>query len=405
MDKAARDIQKYCETYAEADIVHLHSFPASRRFKHLIVVPAYREAADFLARLKVLAARNTGTLVVLVINQPEGDTDTEINNALLKAAGGSGHPEWQSGHLSLRSWPNDSCLLLVDRFNELRRVPDKQGVGLARKVGCDIAAALRNKGQVTARYIHNTDADAILPADYLLQNQQQADASALLYPFRHTTADTRLGEASKAYEDSLHYYVSGLKWAGSPYAFHTIGSCIAISLHHYCLARGFPKRAGGEDFYLLNKLAKLGAVIGTKGAAIELQARESTRVPFGTGPAVARILALNSPTDFRTYNPQVFVELKSLLTYLIQLSQHPGDDEGWLASLPPAIGKACRSLGVEQLLRHLAMQADTESQYRKHTHDWFDGFRTLKFVHYMQEHHHPPVALNQALAEAKGLLV
>lgn len=400
-------IHKYCETYAEADIDHLHDFPASRRFQHVIVLPAYREDTDFLVRLQILAARNTGTLVVLVINQPESDADTKTNNALLKAARESGHPEWQSGHLSLLAWPNDSGLLLVDRFNELLRVPDKQGVGLARKVGCDIAVTLRNKGQLTARYIHNTDADAILPANYLLQSRQQADASALLYPFRHTAADTHLGEASKAYEDSLHYYVRGLTWAGSPYAFHTIGSCMAISLRHYCLARGFPKRAGGEDFYLLNKLAKLGAVLGTTGATIELQARESSRVPFGTGPAVARILALNSPADFRTYNPRVFVELASLLASFCQLYHHAGDGkhQDWLASLPPQIGDACRSLGIEQLLRHLAMQADTESQYRKHTHDWFDAFRTLKFIHYMQEHHYPPVILSQALADANELFV
>ena len=65
---------------------------------------------------------------------------------------------------------------------------------------------------------------------------------------------------SRLYEYSLRYYVAGLTYAQSPYAFHTIGSTMAVNAEHYASVRGFPRREAGEDFYLLNKLAKVGSV-------------------------------------------------------------------------------------------------------------------------------------------------
>ena len=57
-----------------------------------------------------------------------------------------------------------------------------------------------------------------------------------------------------------------MKYARSPYAFHTIGSTMAVSANHYAKVRGFPKREAGEDFYLLNKLAKV-KTLGAQGCS------------------------------------------------------------------------------------------------------------------------------------------
>ncbi len=81
--------------------------------------------------------------------------------------------------------------------------------------------------------------------------------------------------------------------------------------------RGFPKREAGEDFYLLNKLAKVGTVLelaeGPDNEAIRIESRRSDRVPFGTGAAVNRITALADPLgEFRFYDPSVFELLKAV---------------------------------------------------------------------------------------------
>ena len=53
----------------------------------------------------------------------------------------------------------------------------------------------------------------------------------------------------------------GWVFAGSPYAFHTIGSTHGRKRGLIMPGSGaFPAARPGEDFYLLNKLAKVGSV-------------------------------------------------------------------------------------------------------------------------------------------------
>lgn len=212
---------------------------------------------------------------------------------------------------------------------------------------------------------------------------------ALLYPYQHDDTDDDISRATRDYEQSLHYYVDGLRRAGSPYAFHTLGSIIAFHFERYCQVRGFPKRAGGEDFYLLNKLAKLGTFYHPQDIAanrIILQPRVSHRVPFGTGPAVEKLLA-NSQEAQTDYHPDVFARLRELLD-LIQTNADQNLGTATIQRLPQESINALESLGIDSLWQHLKGRTTTEQQ--KHFHLWFDGFRTLKFIHYLQQYHYPP---------------
>ena len=96
------------------------------------------------------------------------------------------------------------------------------------------------------------------------------------------------------------------------YGFTTIGSLITVNPEHYAKVRGFPKRDAAEDFYLLNKMAKVGAVRSIQAPIVEIEARLSTRVPFGTGPALAKILE-SGIEDYLFYHPMVFEELRAFL--------------------------------------------------------------------------------------------
>lgn len=397
-------IASYCGRYAEAEITQLAKFPHLPIYRHAIVVPACREPTGFLQRLKSLAITTAETLLILVVNQPQGDKECGQNQALWQAALSSGNLRWQHGQLKLVEWQNRSAVLLVDRFSADRRIPDRQGVGLARKIGCDIALALQQRKQLLGRFIHSTDADAFLPDDYLNRTRSLGEVSAALFPFQHRTGQDPAGLATALYEQHLRYYVAGLAWAGSPYAFHTIGSCMVVSTTHYAQVRGFPKRSGGEDFYLLNKLVKIAPLAQLQGAPIQLEARVSSRVPFGTGPAVARILALDSPTQFTSYNPEVFNDLKLLLRAFKGLWQERTMRSAWLARLPIRIKAACLALRIDSLFDHLCAQVHDEGQAIKPIHDWFDAFRTLKFIHHMQAHHHPAMALPESLSRARFIL-
>ncbi|MGH1373875.1 MAG: hypothetical protein ACRBBW_17670, partial [Cellvibrionaceae bacterium] len=177
-----------------------------------------------------------------------------------------------------------------------------------------------------------------------------------------------------------------------PYAFHTIGSIIAVNQRHYCQARGFPKRSGGEDFYLLNKLCKLGDIARLK-PSILLEARVSHRVPFGTGPATAKILqALAAEEVITTYNPALFDQLASTINGLTNAIERGEILTDTLASLPIQSQQALSSMDIDKCFSHLANRDDRAWRLR-HFHDWFDAFRTLKFVRFLQANHFPNVPI------------
>jgi hypothetical protein len=144
--------------------------------------------------------------------------------------------------------------------------------------------------------------------------------------------------------------------------------------------RGFPRRSGGEDFYLLNKVAKLGAVATDKTPTIELEGRLSSRVPFGTGPAVAKLVASEEPAATPLfYHPHSFRALKTLLENLELLYLNQTLIDG--APNHPSAITVLNKLGIEKALAHCSSHSKDFEGWRKHFHQWFDGFRTLKFIH------------------------
>lgn len=80
----------------------------------------------------------------------------------------------------------------------------------------------------------------------------------------------------------------------NPYAFTALGSAMAFSAAAYRKAGGITPLQGGEDFYLMQKFVKTGILLrkgdGALGASclVQPQGRISHRVPFGTGPAIAK---------------------------------------------------------------------------------------------------------------------
>lgn len=396
-------LQQYSESEAKIiahDIIENYS---GKPYEFVLTIPAYRENSDFFLRLKNTLLLSHHILLIVVINQPDDSkTPTDINKN--QQLWDSIHQQCDSQHttqgFSFLHWQSSSTLL-IDRFSEGQRIPKKQGVGLARKIACDIACHLIDANIVKNPWIHTTDADTRLPDNYFLALAEQAQQqhSAAVYGFKHQIANGEISNATQSYEKALNYYVEGLEWAGSPYSFHTMGSCIAIHAHFYMQARGYPKRAGGEDFYLLNKMAKLGSILKINHCEIKIDARLSDRVPFGTGPAVEKILQTH---DFDYYNPEIFLALKAILQAAASLFDHKNKPRQWLAQLSTQQQVAVCNIGIENFFTHLSKQINTATQCRHHWHDWLDAFKTLKLIHALEKDY-PKVAINQAIAELAEL--
>jgi hypothetical protein len=161
----------------------------------------------------------------------------------------------------------------------------------------------------------------------------------------------------------------------------------------YVQVRGFPKRSGGEDFYLLNKLAKIGAIAQPGGKCILLQSRNSQRVPFGTGPAVVKITAAANADEVPLfYHPDCFETLRCLLAVVPALHEESIQSlasllarEGLAEPLHQPCQALLHSMGLEAALRHCRQHGKTRAQFLRQFHQWFDGFRTLKFIHGLRD--------------------
>jgi hypothetical protein len=415
-----RVVAKYLELYSEPEI-ELSKHPvlveSADRWHAVLCVPLLSEFKNVPALLssvdRAASSLQKPVLLILLINQTETNLSEECYQDNLST--------WKffcetSKEITIPVTSIKALLakralvsiLVIDRFSSGKHLPNKQGVGLARKVLADVACDFIAKGWVHSPWIYQTDGDALIPADYFTQikSEEVNNYSSAIFRFQHNPCamdDDNVHLASALYELYLHYYVLGLSFAKSPYAFYTIGSTIACHYEHYCAVRGFPKRKAGEDFYLLNKLAKTGKVRQLTGDPILLQGRKSNRVPFGTGMAIEKISGLLSQDQkYSVYHPGTFVLLKLWLKCAEDLCVtkdltlfYETFEQGFRSSGEDFSSLDCRQflqkMHVESLLKRVLSASPDPIQRIQHFHNQFDGFQTLKFVHSVRDHFLSPI--------------
>ena len=317
----------------------------------------------------------------------------------------------------------DLDLLCITRIGS-NCLPQGQGVGLARKILADVALALFHHRKLSSQWIHQTDADAQIPTDYFDQAmtyENRDDIAALVYAFTHTGQaicddaepfDSEVIQtASILYETWLRYYTLGLRYAGSPYAFPTIGSTITINAHAYGMIQGFPKRQAGEDFYLLNKLAKIGAIEVLNGSPIKLKHRISARVPFGTGKATGKIANLiDTNCPYLVHDPFVFSAIKSILSYCTDLIEEECDTidyDQFTKYFPNSIDQTladifslAKDFGIFNAQYSAMTRAKKKRARLQNFHCWFDSFKTMKFIHLLSQQYIKDIKLEEAIEKA-----
>lgn len=407
----------YLDRYAEKKSIRIGDyFSSDLKFNYCLVIPAFNESNYFLNQFKAVNFAQETVLIIVIINQPDNVIDTKANQKLWFDIKSNKEIIFENEETLLAKL-NNTYILGVDCFNDNKKIPKKNGVGLARKIGCDIACKLKYKRVLNSNWIHTSDADAHLPHDYFKQTPKNSNFSAAVYPFKHKMFEdlnlsqkngekASVDQATLIYEKALNYYVDGLNYAKSAYAFQTLGSCMVMNLIAYTKVRGFPKRAGGEDFYCLNKLRKLGLIYKIKGDPIILESRLSNRAPFGTGPAVKKIVAQElNQESYLYYNPAIFKELKIVLEHLSCIYSVKETDElfkQWLQALPTSSQDALINLGIEKLYEHIQKHCDDLDQCIKQTQNWFDAFKTLKFIHLLKDSH-PDVPIKMGIEELKKM--
>lgn len=367
-----------------------------------VVIPALAEKTSLFATLASLAINPPAdlrrTLVICVVNNHPypiaSQEEIDDNRQTLQMLRSLVFEDLSFPEVSRKIHDNlkiiaDSSLRIafIDASSAGNEIPEWDGgVGTARKIGMDAALALLvDKG--TAGLIGCLDADTLVQNNYLSSLNRHfanTDDPAAVVNYSHQIPENKaMAAAICCYEIYLRYYVLGLAYAGSPYAFHSIGSTMACTVDGYCAVRGMNRRPAAEDFHFLNKLAKVGRVGVITGTTVFPSARSSTRVPFGTGCRVIRHMS-GELDEYRLYDSAIFLILKKWIELM-------SDDP---LRRPEAILAEARHIhsGLEEYLisirfaaawRSIQNNSQDPAQLRRQFHVWFDGLKTLRLVHHL----------------------
>lgn len=363
----------------------------------VVVIPALAEPelTTTLASLRSAQAPPCPVEVIVVINAPE-DAPEDVRRANARAMAGA--RRWIAAH---------ECGALRFHLLDFPALPKKHaGVGLARKIGMDEAAARLEAAGNARGIIAGLDADCTCAPGYLRALQRHfarnADSPACSIYFEHDIAavgDPRLREGIVHYELFLRYYNLGLKFAGHPFAFHTLGSSMAVRADAYQAQGGMNRRKAAEDFYFLGKFMALGNFSEIRDTVVYPSARASGRVPFGTGRAMGQWLE-GAGSLRHAYHPRIFMELAQFLGRAEQLHEFSeGDLKRFLARLPPGMAAFLSQARFVEKWREMRANSAAPHTFMQRFYRWFDRFRVLKYVHFADARRRPRPLLTRAFAD------
>lgn len=400
------EVSKYLDKYSIRGIDLI--WKPDNKITSAVVIPAIQEYENIktvlLSLIKNESKYFTNTLFIFVINNiPSSNMFVKednkrsinlLNNIIYKCPGDNFINNILDSGLKIG---------FIDAASQDKELSEKDGgVGLARKIGLDAAINIFNYNEKKRKKILIClDADCTVKANYLTEIHmafKEREVKAASIYFEHTlTSSENDNAAIICYEIFLRYYIMCLRYAGSYYAFHTIGSSMACDHEIYIKTEGMNKKKAAEDFYFLEKISKHTKIENINTTAVYPSKRNSWRVPFGTGQRITRFHA-NTHKEYLLYNPYIFEVLKKWLNLF-----HSGDILNTKEYIRYArlICKGLFEFLVQQNFTSnfeaIYKSSKSELQIRKQQLRWFDGFRTLKLIHFLRDNYFPNISMFEAL--------
>jgi len=245
------------------------------------------------------------------------------------------------------------------------------GVGWARKTLFDEIC----KTAADEDVVISLDADTLFYESYFQSigdNFTQNKTDVIAVPYYHKlTDDENANRAILLYEIYLRNFFINMHRIGSPYAFTAIGSAIAVKVKALKKIRGITPLSSGEDFYLLQKLRKMSPISNYNSEMVYPAARFSTRVPFGTGPAMIKFCSGNFQS-YPYYHHSLFDKIKETYDIIPELFTKDMDTE-FIVFLK-------EQYKTNDLWGALRKNFKTLPQFTRAFHEKADGLRILQFL-------------------------
>jgi len=125
--------------------------------------------------------------------------------------------------------------------------------------------------------------------------------------------------------------------------------------------------------------------------------RSSWRVPFGTGQRVERFLS-HKQNEYLLYDPTSFDILKAWLK--IFNANEIETSNQYLKSareIHPELSNFLLEQNFEKDWNRILKNSTNSKQLAKQKQKWFDGFRTMKLIHYLRDKALPQINMFEAL--------
>jgi len=345
----------------------------------IIVIPCYKEP-DLYLTIQSLFDCDRGDFpveIILLINSYQIDSEEilEMNR------------ESYSQMKDFASKNNSSTFFLTPVLIE--NLPGHQtGAGFPRKLGMD-EAIRRLKGN-KAGIIVSLDADCMVATNYITEiyrnfKEYRLNSATIEFhhPVEHLDALDPLRIATTNYENYLRYYRLALEFCGYPYPYFTIGSAFAVTAETYLKAGGMGKQQSGEDFYFLQKVFPLGKTRFINTTCVYPAARTSDRVPFGTGPALRKMVSENQLSKF-TYQVEAFKTLKVFFDTIDLFFKNPENEvEKRIGSLPAYLRLFLKEDGFLQRIEEINRHTASLPNFRKRFFHYFNAFKILKYLNFV----------------------
>jgi len=275
------------------------------------------------------------------------------------------------------------------------------GAGLARKQGMDEAVRRFNKIGKNDGIIVSLDADTLVEPNYLQEIESHFKehpknvGATIRFKHQKEKLEAKQLDGIELYEIYLDYYKKALEFAGYPHALFTVGSAFAVKAEAYVKRGGMNRRQAGEDFYFLQNLVYLGTVGEITTTCVHPSARLSDRVPFGTGPILAKWMSGEEDLEL-TYNFQSFLELKIFfdqrgIFYRMTNSEY----NLAIRNLPESIQSFLHTDNFWCELEDLNKNCATKKAYESRFFQKFNAFRILKYLNFSTENFYPKSNLNE----------
>lgn len=352
-----------------------------------VAIPAMNESEFLPHTLYSLSLQDTSTPfeIVVCVNQPEDYWDDQRQVHICRD---------NAATLAILRNFKGLPLHVIDcssRGNGWKQ--GKGGVGMARKTLFNSILQVSNPNDI----IVSLDADTVVSPSYLqsicdnFASDRRITAIALPYYHKIDDCSELQARALLRYEIYMRNYLLNLLKINSPYAFTALGSAIAVRTDMLKKIGNITPYKSGEDFYLLQKIAKMGGLTIFNTECAYPSPRPSDRVPFGTGPAVNQGI-IEKSTSYPIFHHTYFEPMEEAYRNLENLYKrtYTDEDNEFLLFLKT------QNKGLDIWEKIRSNVSDFE-HFRKAFHQKADGLRILQFIR--QQHRKHPSEDTEALRD------